>query len=122
MLCHHDWKYDNILTNNLDYFDIIDWEYGSMDDPGADLLRLLMGREFESDIFNDILDAYFGHETTEAEKMHVIASFVPPCYYWLGWLMYQESLGNNGFYWTILYYETAYKAIDYVLPYYENLN
>ena len=119
VLCHHDWKYDNILTDG-NFFDVIDWEYGSLDDPGADLLRLLMGREYDSEIFNNILDAYFGHKTTEAEKMHVIAAFVPMCYYWLGWLMYQESLGNNGFYWTILYYQTAYKAIDFTLDYYRN--
>ena len=119
VICHHDWKYDNILTDG-NFFDVIDWEYGSLDDPGADLLRLLMGREYDSDIFNEVLDAYFGHKTTEAEKMHVIAAFVPMCYYWLGWLMYQESLGNNGFYWTILYYQTAYKAIDYTLDYYKN--
>ena len=117
VLCHHDWKYDNILTDG-DFFDVIDWEYGCLDDPGADLLRLLMGRDFDSEIFDAILDAYFGHRTTEAEKMHVVAAFVPMCYYWLGWLMYQESLGNNGFYWTILYYQTAYRAIEYTWDYY----
>ena len=120
MLCHHDWKYDNILTDG-NFFDVIDWEYGSLNDPGADLLRLLMGREYDSEIFDATLDAYFGHKTTQAEKMHVIAAFVPMCYYWLGWLMYQESLGNNGFYWTILYYQTAYKAIAYTWDYYHNL-
>lgn len=119
VLCHHDWKYDNILTDG-NFFDVIDWEYGSLDDPGADLLRILMGREYDDEIFNNALDAYFGHKTTEGEKMHVIAAFVPMCYYWLGWLMYQESLGNNGFYWTILYYQTAYKAIDYTLEYFKN--
>ena len=117
VLCHHDWKYDNILCND-ECFDIIDWEYGSIDDPGADLIRLLMGRDFDSDIFNSILDAYFMHETTEAEKMHVIAAFVPICYYWLGWLMYQESLGNNGYYWTVSYFQTALAAIDYTWDYY----
>ena len=117
VICHLDWKYDNILTDG-EFFDIIDWEYGSLNDPGADLLRLLMGRDYDSDIFNAVLDAYFNHKTTKAEKMHVIAAFVPMCYYWLGWLMYQESLGNNGFYWTILYYQTAYKAIDYTLDYF----
>ena len=119
VMCHHDWKYDNILTDGH-FFDVIDWEYGSLDDPGADLLRILMGREYDDEIFNNALDAYFGHKTTEAEKKHVIAAFVPMCYYWLGWLMYQESLGNNGFYWTILYYQTAYKAIDYTLDYFLN--
>lgn len=117
VLCHHDWKYDNILTDG-NFFDVIDWEYGSLDDPGADLLRLLMGREYDDEIFNAVLDTYFGHAATEGEKKHVIAAFVPMCYYWLGWLMYQESLGNNGFYWTILYYQTAYKAIDYTLDYF----
>ena len=116
VLCHHDWKYDNILTDG-NFFDVIDWEYGSLNDPGADLLRLLMGREYDSEIFDATLDAYFGHKTTQAEKMHVIAAFVPMCYYWLGWLMYQESLGNNGFYWTILYYQTAYKVIAYTWDY-----
>ena len=120
VLCHHDWKYDNILTDG-NFFDVIDWEYGSLNDPGAELLRLLMGREYDSEIFDATLDAYFGHKTTQAEKMHVIAAFVPMCYYWLGWLMYQESLGNNGFYWTILYYQTAYKAIAYTWDYYHNL-
>lgn len=119
VICHHDWKYDNILTDGA-FFDVIDWEYGSLNDPGADLLRLLMGRDYDSDIFNAILDAYFDHKTTKEEKLHVIAAFVPMCYYWLGWLMYQESLGNNGFYWTILYYQTAYNAIDYTLNYYLN--
>lgn len=119
VVCHHDWKYDNILSNG-DCFDIIDWEYGSLDDPGADLLRILMGRDYDSDIFNNALDAYFGHKTTVDEKMHVIAAFVPMCYYWLGWLMYQESLGNNGFYWTILYYKTAEEATEYVMDYYKN--
>lgn len=118
VICHHDWKYDNILYGE-GYFDIIDWEYGSLNDPGADLLRLLMGRDYDGDFFNNILDSYFGHRTEKNEKMHVIAAFVPMCYYWLGWLMYQESLGNNGFYWTILYYETALKAIDYTKYYYE---
>lgn len=119
VICHHDWKYDNILSNG-ECFDIIDWEYGAMDDPGADLLRILMGRDYDSDIFNHALDAYFGHKTTVAEKMHVIAAFVPMCYYWLGWLMYQESLGNNGFYWTILYYRTAEEAVEYTMDYYLN--
>lgn len=119
VICHHDWKYDNILSNG-ECFDIIDWEYGSVNDPGADLLRLLMGRPYDGEIFNQILDTYFGHQTTIAEKMHVIAAFVPMCYYWLGWLMYQESLGNNGFYWTILYYQTALDAIDYTWDYYRN--
>lgn len=118
VICHHDWKYDNILSNG-ECFDVIDWEYGSMNDPGADLLRLLMGRPYDSEIFNQILDTYFGHKTTKEEKMHIIAAFVPMCYYWLGWLMYQESLGNNGFYWTILYYETALDAIEYTLDYYK---
>ena len=119
VLCHHDWKYDNILVND-ECFDIIDWEYGSLDDPGRDLLRLLMGREYDDEIFDAVLDEYFGRKTEESEKKHVIASFPAMCYYWLGWLMYQESLGNNGFYWTILYYQTAYKAIDYTLDYYVN--
>ncbi len=119
VICHLDWKYDNILTDG-NFFDVIDWEYGCLNDRGCDLLRLLMGRDHDSDIFNAILDAYFDHKTTKAEKMHVIAAFVPMCYYWLGWLMYQESLGNNGFYWTILYYQTAYNAIDYTLKYFEN--
>ncbi len=119
VICHHDWKYDNILSND-ECFDIIDWEYGALNDPGADLLRLLMGRQYDSEFFDLILDTYFGEKTTKAEKMHVIAAFVPMCYYWLGWLMYQESLGNNGFYWTILYYQTALEAIDYVWDYYQN--
>ena len=117
VICHHDWKYDNILTDGT-FFDVIDWEYGALDDPGADLLRILMGRDLDSNLFDVILDAYFGHPVTKEEKMHVIAAFVPMCYFWLGWLMYQESLGNNGFYWTILYYRTAYEAIDYTWEYY----
>lgn len=117
VLCHHDWKYDNILSNN-ENFDIIDWEYCSFDDPGTDLLRLLMGRDFESEIFDEILCAYFEHKPTKEKKMHIIASFVPMSYYWLSWLMYQESLGNDGFYWTLLYYNTAEKALNYTLEYY----
>lgn len=113
VLCHHDWKYDNILVGE-NFFDVIDWEYASLDDPGSDLIRLLMGRDFNDDLFDGILDEYFGHKTTKEEKKHIIQSFVPICYYWLGWLMYQESLGNNGFYWTIAYYETAIKAIEYL--------
>ena len=119
VICHHDWKYDNILCNG-ECFDVIDWEYGALNDPGADLLRLLMGRQYDSEFFDQILDAYFDRTTTTAEKMHVIAAFVPICYYWLGWLMYQESLGNNGAHWTIFYYQTALEAIDYVWDYYNN--
>lgn len=118
VLCHHDAKYDNILVND-ECFDIIDWEYGMINDPGADLLRLLMGRDIDGAFYDAVLSTYFGHPVTQAEKMHIIAAYVPMCYYWLGWLMYQESLGNNGFYWTILYYQIAEEAIDYTMAYYE---
>ena len=118
VLSHHDWKYDNVLITD-DTYDVIDWEYGTMDDPGSDLMRVLFGYDMDDPRFNEIIDLYLGHEATEDERVHLIAAWAPNSWYWLGWLMYQEALGEECGFWTILYWQKCLEGCRTALPYYE---
>lgn len=120
VLSHHDWKYDNVLVTDTTY-DVIDWEYGTLDDPGSDLLRLLMYYDKDDPMVGRIIDWYFGREATGQERVHLIAAWAPNSWYWMGWLMYQESLGEECGFWTLLYWQKAHEACEIALPYYEGI-
>lgn len=119
-MCHNDINIDNILLTDTT-LDIIDWEFAGFNDPGYDFGRVIAGLEYEVDEpkIMDILEAYFGRPATEAEHLHWIAYSAIHNWYYVGWALYKESLGESSRDWMLFFFKQSKKLAEWCLPRYE---
>lgn len=119
-MCHNDINIDNILLTDTT-LDIIDWEFAGFNDPGYDFGRVIAGLEYEVDEpkIMDILEAYFGRQATEAEHLHWMAYSAIHNWYYVGWALYKESLGESSRDWMLFFFKQSKKLAEWCLPRYE---
>lgn len=119
-MCHNDLNQDNILlTENS--LDLIDWEFAGWNDPAYDFGRIIGGYDFDDPDVDEILAAYFGRKATAIERLHWIAYVGIHSWYYVGWALYKESIGESSRDWMIFFYKQVHKVSDYVLPKYAKL-
>ena len=118
-MCHNDINIDNILVTNTT-LDIIDWEFAGYNDPGYDFGRVIAGLEYEIDEpkIAEILEAYFGRPATEKEYLHWMAYAAIHNWYYVGWALYKESIGESSRDWMLFFFKQSKKIAEWCLPKY----
>ncbi len=119
-MCHNDINIDNVLVTDTT-LDIIDWEFAGYNDPAYDFGRVIAGLEYDVDDprIDCILEAYFGRPATESEHLHWMAYSAIHNWYYVGWALYKESIGESSRDWMLFFYKQAKKIADWCLPRYE---
>ncbi|ACV22269.1 CTP:phosphocholine cytidylyltransferase involved in choline phosphorylation for cell surface LPS epitopes [Slackia heliotrinireducens] len=119
-MCHNDINIDNVLLTE-DTLDIIDWEFAGYNDPGYDFGRVIAGLDYEVDEpkIDDILEAYFGRPATEGEHLHWMAYSAIHNWYYVGWALYKESIGESSRDWMLFFFKQTKKLAEWCLPRYE---
>ena len=119
-MCHNDINIDNVLLTK-DTLDIIDWEFAGYNDPGYDFGRVIAGLEYEADEpkIKDILEAYFGRPATEKEHLHFMAYTTLHNWYYVGWALYKESIGESSRDWMVFFFKQTKKLAAWCMPRYE---
>lgn len=93
-LCHNDLYEPNLLVDN-DTLHIIDWEFSGDADIGFDICKLFAVHNPPYEEYDYWLEEYFGRQTTENEKLHLIACAAVIYYYWYVWGIYAGK-NNQG--------------------------
>ncbi len=121
-MCHNDINIDNVLLTDTT-LDIIDWEFAGYNDPGYDFGRVIAGLEYEADEpkILEILEAYFGRPATEREHLHWMAYSAIHNWYYVGWALYKESIGESSRDWMLFFFKQSKKLAEWCLPRYERL-
>ena len=121
-MCHNDINMDNVLLTDTT-LDIIDWEFAGYNDPGYDFGRVIAGLTYGVDDprISIILEAYFGHPATPQEKLHFMAYTAIHNWYYVGWALYKESIGESSRDWMLFFYKQTNKLVDWCLPQYEDI-
>ena len=119
-MCHNDINIDNVLLTQ-DTLDIIDWEFAGYNDPGYDFGRVIAGLEYEAEEpkIKDILEAYFGRPATEKEHLHWMAYTTIHNWYYVGWALYKESIGEFSRDWMLFFFKQTKKLAAWCMPRYE---
>ena len=86
-LCHNDLYEPNLLVDG-DKLHIIDWEFSGDADIGFDICKLFAVHNPDFNEYDYWLEQYYGRETTENEKRHLIACAAVIYYYWYIWGIY----------------------------------
>lgn len=119
-MCHNDINGDNCLLTESS-FDVIDWEFAGYNDPGYDFGRVIIGYDFYDKAIDEILEAYFGREATEIERLHWIAYAGIHCWYYVGWALFKESINESSRDWMLFFYKQTKRVIEYALPRYKKI-
>jgi CTP:phosphocholine cytidylyltransferase-like protein/thiamine kinase-like enzyme len=121
-MCHNDINIDNVLLTD-DTLDIIDYEFAGYNDPGYDFGRVTAGLAYEPDDprIAQILEAYFDRKPTDKEYLHFTAYSAIHNWYYVGWALYKESIGESSRDWMIFFYKQARKLGYWCLPQYEKM-
>ena len=121
-MCHNDINIDNVLVTDTT-LDIIDWEFAGYNDPAYDFGRVIAGLEYdvEEPKIMEILEAYFGRPATEKEYLHWMAYSAIHNWYYVGWALYKESIGESSRDWMLFFYKQSKKLAAWCIPKYEAL-
>ncbi len=93
--CHNDALYENFIKDSFGKIYLIDWEYSGMNDPMADFAALFLDADFEQENQNYILDEYFGHPATNADKEKILCYQILWDYLWSQWTVIKEAKGDD---------------------------
>lgn len=83
--CHNDSLVGNWVLDGEGKLWLIDWEYSGMNEAMWDLSCLSIEAEYTPDNDNDLLNAYYGRESTVDEKKSFIAAKLYVDYLWTLW-------------------------------------
>ena len=83
--CHNDSLCENWVADSDDRLYLIDWEYSGMNDFMWDLADISIEAVYEASHDAKLLKAYLGHEASDAEKKHFLASKIYVDYLWTLW-------------------------------------
>ena len=89
-LCHNDIYEPNLLVNG-DELCLIDWEFAGDSDIGFDICKLFSIVNPDYDEIDEWIYPYFERNTTDDEKLHLIACAAVIYYYWFVWGSYAEK-------------------------------
>ncbi|MBQ7321829.1 MAG: NTP transferase domain-containing protein [Clostridia bacterium] len=106
-LCHNDLYEPNMLICG-DELTLIDWEFAGDNDIGYDICKLF---SLQTPAYEDIdkwLYSYYGRQTTDGEKLHLLSCASIIYYYWYIWGIY-ASQNNSG-------------VSDYMIGWYDKMN
>lgn len=106
-LCHNDLYEPNMLVCN-DELTLIDWEFAGDNDIGFDICKLFAVQNPEYEDIDKWLYPYYGRETTENEKLHLLSCAAILYYYWYVWGIF-ACRNNSG-------------VSDYMIGWYDKMN
>lgn len=106
-LCHNDLYSPNLLLSGKE-LQIIDWEFAGDNDIGYDICKLFAVNNPSYDEIDKWLFPYYGRETTDEEKLHLIACASVIYYYWYVWGIY-ACRNNSG-------------VSEYMIGWYDKMN
>ena len=121
-MCHNDINIDNVLVTDTT-LDIIDWEFAGYNDPAYDFGRVIAGLEYdvEDSRIQEILEAYFERPATKLEYIHWMAYSAIHNWYYVGWALYKESIGESSRDWMLFFFKQAKKLASWCLPKYKKI-
>lgn len=106
-LCHNDLYAPNLLISGND-LSIIDWEFAGDNDIGFDICKLFAVQNPEYEEIDSWLHFYYGRDTTEEEKLHLLACAAIIYYYWYVWGIYASRNVSD--------------VSEYMLSWYDKMN
>lgn len=83
-LCHNDLYEPNMLVSG-ENLTLIDWEFAGDNDIGFDICKLFAVQNPAYEEIDKWLYSYYGRETTEEEKLHLLSCASILYYYWYVW-------------------------------------
>ena len=120
VLCHNDIYAANWIISDEGYC-LIDWEYAGMNDQFADLAAYVIRDELPDTTRDYILRTYCGSELSNEQIRHAYGIFALSAWYWLGWCLYKDTLGEDGFF-MLSCWRALHKYVGLALPMYEKVN
>ncbi len=93
-LCHNDIYEPNLLMEG-DRLHLIDWEFAGDSDIGYDICKLFAVHNPSYEEIDNYLYTYYGRETTQQEKLHLLACAAVIYYYWFVWGVYASKNGEE---------------------------
>ena len=106
-ICHNDIYEPNLLVKGTE-LTLIDWEFAGDNDIGFDICKLFAVQNPAYETIDEWLYFYFGRETTEDEKLHLLSCAAILYYYWYVWGIFAER-NNSG-------------VTDYMIGWYDKMN
>ena len=113
-LCHNDIYEPNLLVEG-DRLHLIDWEFAGDSDIGYDICKLFSVHNPKYEEIDQYLYCYYGRETTEQEKLHLMACAAVIYYYWYVWGVYAGKNGEGVAAYLMQWHDKMYHFRDEVL-------
>lgn len=89
-LCHNDIYAPNLLLHG-GQLELIDWEFAGDADIGFDICKLFSVHDPSYEELDEWLHCYYGRNTSQQEKMHLLACAAIIYYYWFVWGIYASK-------------------------------
>ncbi len=118
---HNDYLPFNLLFDEKDELNVIDWEYAGMSDPMNDVATYVICSEADESAAEKALELYLGHEASARERRHFWSRVVLGGWCWYVWALAKEAEGAGVGEWLYIYYSYAANNVDRVLSWYEGV-
>lgn len=118
-LTHNDFFNLNLLIDENDQLNLIDWEYAGMSDYASDFGTFVVTCMLDEEEAEHALTCYFDRTPTFEEHRHNMAHVALAGWCWYVWALQKESEGDYVGDWMYTYYRYARKYLALALKEYE---
>ncbi|MDO4501948.1 MAG: phosphotransferase [Coriobacteriia bacterium] len=119
-LTHNDFFNLNLLIDQDDVLNLIDWEYAGMSDYASDFGTFVVTCMLEPQEAEHALTCYFDRTPTPQEHRHNMAHVALAGWCWYVWALQKESEGDYVGDWMYTYYRYAKQYLALALAEYED--
>ena len=121
VVSHHDVYEPNFISTSDGDFYLIDWEYSGINDPVNDVTSIFTRYEYDEEIREMLLRAYYGRELTPLEHRHAMGQSILNALYWISWGLFKGSVGEEDGFFFLTSFRYILDNIDEVIESYKEL-
>lgn len=121
VVSHHDVYEPNFISTSEGDFYLIDWEYSGINDPVNDVTSIFTRYEYDEEIREMLLKAYYGRELTPMEHRHAMGQSILNALYWISWGLFKGSVGEEDGFFFLTSFRYILDNIDEVIESYKEL-
>ncbi len=121
VVSHHDVYEPNFISTSDGDFYLIDWEYSGINDPVNDVTSIFTRYEYNEEIREMLLKAYYGRELTPLEHRHAMGQSILNAFYWISWGLFKGSVGEEDGFFFLTSFRYILDHVDDVIESYDDL-
>lgn len=121
VISHHDVYEPNFISTGNGDFYLIDWEYSGINDPINDVTSIFTRYEYDENIREMLLEAYYERKLTPLEHRHAMGQSILNALYWISWGLFKGSVGEEDGFFFLTSFRYIIDNIDDVIESYKEL-